>query len=432
MVFLFALFSIPLITTKKPAIAMSGNDDKRTKQTSEDDMAMKLTREQLLIDLYAAWHMARRHKVTKHYVRVFDRKASENIESICNDLFDRSYQPEPSSCFIVNRPKKREVFAAQFRDRVVHHLYYNYTHAIFERTFIEDSYSCIQGRGTHYGIERMKKHILAESDNYRKRCWVMNLDIRGYFMHIDRSILLDIAISTLKRMATHRISSNSDQTWGDVMDIDFICWLTEKIVMLDPKTSCKIVGKPEEWDGLDWNKSLFHTPDGCGLPIGNLTSQLLSNVYLNVFDQFMKRELKCKHYGRYVDDAYVVSCDKEWLLSLIPKIDDFLKERLHLELHHGKMQLREVHYGVEFLGGYVKPECTYMSHAAIRRLRHSVDRLPSNNPAKLFRSINAMLGVMSHFNSFRLRRSLFLHDRFLKHGWFSDDMTRYLLHRKTR
>ena len=144
---------------------------------------MTLTREQLLIDLYAAWHMARRHKVTKHYVRVFDRHTDRNLQAICDALFTRDYHPEPSSCFIVDRPKKREVFAAQFADRVVHHYYYNQTHRIFERTFIEDSYSCIQGRGTHYGIERLKQHIKTESQNYSRKCWALSLDIRGYFIH---------------------------------------------------------------------------------------------------------------------------------------------------------------------------------------------------------------------------------------------------------
>ena len=391
-------------------------------------MAMKLTREHLLIDLYAAWHMARRHKVTKHYVRVFDRHSDRNIEVICDALFNRDYHPEPSSCFIVDRPKKREVFAAQFADRVVHHYYYNQTHRIFERTFIEDSYSCIQGRGTHYGIDRLKHHIIQESDNYRKKCWVLSLDIRGYFMHIDRKILLDIAVNTLQKMASHKIDSISRQTWSDVADIDFLCWLTEQIVTIDPKSSCKIVGNLEEWKGLDYNKSLFHTPEGCGLPIGNLTSQLLSNVYLNEFDQFCKRELKCKHYGRYVDDAYIVSCDKEWLLSLIEQIDQFLKDRLHLEIHRGKSHLHEVHHGIEFLGGYILPGRTYMSHAALRRLRYNVDNLKGNGPAKLYRSINSMLGVMSHFDNHRLCREIFCVEQFLRHGHFSEDMTHYYLY----
>ena len=390
---------------------------------------MKLTREQLLIDLYAAWHMARRHKVTKHYVRVFDRHSDRNLQDICDALYNRDYHPEPSSCFIVDRPKKREVFAAQFADRVVHHYYYNQTHRIYERTFIEDSYSCIQGRGTHYGIERLKQHIKSESNNYTRQCWVLSIDIRGYFMHIDRKILLNTAVGTLQKMATHKIEPGSPQTWADVVDIEFLCWLTEQIVMIDPKTSCKIVGKPEEWIGLDYNKSLFHTPEGCGLPIGNLTSQLLSNVYLNDFDQHCKRVLKCKHYGRYVDDAYVVSSDKQWLLDLIPQMDDYLRRHLNLEIHRGKTHLHQVRHGVEFLGGFILPGRTYMSHAAVRRLRQNVDNLKGNGPARLYRSINSMLGVMSHFNNHRLCQELFCVESFLKHGYFADDMTCYYLHR---
>ena len=392
-------------------------------------MAYTLTRDALKIDIYAAYHMAKRHKSRKHYVRVFERRLNRNLQNICDALFDRRYTPEPSSCFVVERPKKREVFAAQFADRVVHHLYYNYTHALFERTFIQDSYSCIKGRGTHYGIERLKHHILSESNNYKKKCWVMSLDIRGYFMHINRKILLDIAISKIRTMATHKVTADGDATWTDILDIDFICWLTEQIVMLDPKSSCKIAGKPSDWDGLDRNKSLFYTPEGCGLPIGNLTSQLLSNVYLNEFDQFCKRELGCKHYGRYVDDAYVVSCDKDWLLSLIPRMDEYLSERLHLELHRGKTQIREAKFGAEFLGGFVKPYRTYMSHAAIGRLKYSVRRLPKNDRWQLFRSINSMLGVMSHFYSYRLRQQIFCIDPFLKHGHFNSDMTRYMLNK---
>ena len=390
---------------------------------------MKLTREQLLIDLYAAWHMARRHKVTKHYVRVFDRHSDRNLQDICDALYNRDYHPEPSSCFIVDRPKKREVFAAQFADRVVHHYYYNQTHRIYERTFIEDSYSCIQGRGTHYGIERLKQHLKSESNNYTRQCWVLSIDIRGYFMHIDRKILLNTAVGTLQKMATHKIEPGSPQTWADVVDIEFLCWLTEQIVMIDPKTSCKIVGKPEEWIGLDYNKSLFHTPEGCGLPIGNLTSQLLSNVYLNDFDQHCKRVLKCKHYGRYVDDAYVVSSDKQWLLDLIPQMDDYLRRHLNLEIHRGKTHLHQVRHGVEFLGGFILPGRTYMSHAAVRRLRQNVDNLKGNGPARLYRSINSMLGVMSHFNNHRLCQELFCVESFLKHGYFADDMTCYYLHR---
>lgn len=322
-------------------------------------MAYRLTRKALILDLHAAFQLAKRHKSNKPYVQHFERKLKRNIEQLADDLLNRTYKPEPSTVFIVERPKKREVFAAQFRDRVVHHLYYNYTHELFERTFIADTYSCIEGRGTHFGIERLAQHIRQESHNYQRECYVMKMDKRGYFMHIDRQILLDIVLKTLRKMANHRIARGHKLTWNNWIDTDFVAWLSEEIIMLDPKQNCKIVGTVEDWEGLDHSKSLFYTMDGCGLPIGNLTSQLLSNVYLNEFDQYMKRTLKCKHYGRYVDDSFVVSTDKDWLLSLVPLIQEFLRDRLHLELHMGKLHIVSSKYGAEFLGGFIKPYRIY-------------------------------------------------------------------------
>ena len=126
---------------------------------------MKLTREQLLADLYEAYYAARKHKRNKPYQLRFEERLEENLEELCDALYTRTYRPLPSSCFIISEPKKREVFAAEFRDRVVHHLYYNYTYRMYERTFIHDTYSCIKGRGTHYGIRRLERHIRRESLN---------------------------------------------------------------------------------------------------------------------------------------------------------------------------------------------------------------------------------------------------------------------------
>ena len=387
------------------------------RNTREDSMAYTLTREALLLDLHAAFQSAKRKKAAKPYVRVFEKNLDANINSLADDLINRTYQPEPSSCFVVQRPKKREVFAAQFRDRVVHHLYFNYTHKLFERTFIADTYSCIEGRGTHYGIDRLKKHIRQESMNWQRDCYVMKLDIRGYFMHIDRQRLLEIATDTLRKMA-RRV---------DGMDIDFLLWLTEQIVMLDPKTSCKIIGTAKEWEGLDKNKSLFYTPDGCGLPIGNLTSQLFSNVYLNELDQYCKRTLGCKHYGRYVDDAYIVSRDRDWLLSLVPQIRDFLKDRLHLELHMGKTQVLNVRRGVKFLGAYILPYRTYISNESLRRMMEQMEGMGNVSKESMYHSVNSWLGVLSHYNSFNIRCELFMNTRFLRYGSFDCDMTTFIL-----
>jgi retron-type reverse transcriptase len=390
-------------------------------------MAYRLTRKQLILDLHAAFQLAKRHKSNKPYVLHFERKLKRNIEKLADDLLSRTYKPEPSTVFIVERPKKREVFAAQFRDRVVHHLYYNYTHELFERTFVADTYSCIEGRGTHYGIERLAQHIRQESHNYQRECYVMKMDKRGYFMHIDRKILLDIVLKTLHRMKNHRIAHGHKLTWGNWIDIDFVEWLSEEIIMLDPKRHCKMVGTVDDWEGLDHSKSLFYTMDGCGLPIGNLTSQLLSNVYLNEFDQFMKRKLKCKHYGRYVDDSFVVSVDRQRLLSMVPEIREFLQDRLHLELHMGKLHIVNVRYGAEFLGGFVKPYRTYISNESLNRMTNSVAAMNMRKPRDVWASVNSFLGVLYHYASFNIRTRMFFNSRLLTIGMYNLDMTQFTL-----
>lgn len=385
---------------------------------------MTLTRQQLLRDLYVAFYDARRHKATRSYVRKWEADLAANMEALCEDLITRRYSPLPSKCFIVDYPKKREIFAAMFRDRIVHHLYFNYTHGLFERTFIQDSYSCIKGRGTHYGIGRVTDFCRKESMNWQRPCYAMHLDIRGYFMHIVRRRLLEIARGTLSRMATHRISKDSQKTWNDVLDMDFICWLTEVIVMLDPRENCIIVGEKESWIGLDPAKSMLNLADGLGLPIGNLTSQLFSNVYMNPFDQFVKRVLKCRYYGRYVDDGLIVSHDKEWLLGLVPQIQNFLKSELGLDLHMGKLTVSEVHRGIEFLGSYIRPYRTYVSRKTLERMEVKISLLDFGKPAKVLRSVNSYLGIFQHTASYHVRRRLFMKREFLSIGVYDSDMTK--------
>ena len=388
-------------------------------------MAYRLTKKALLADLYAAFLCAKKHKVNQPYVKHFENRLVENLKEIADSLWNHTYKPEPSTCFIVERPKKREVFAAQFRDRVVHHLYYNYTHEIFERTFIADTYSCIKGRGSHYGIRRMKKHILEESHNYQEKCFVLKLDIRGYFMHIDRQRLLTIALSTLNKMQHHKIVCYRKRTWDDEVDFPFVRWLTKEIILLNPIINCRIAGSEDDWIGLDKAKSLRNAGVNKGLPIGNLTSQLFSNVYLNVFDQFVKRELHCKHYGRYVDDAYVVSSDKEWLRVIIPKIRNFLISELELELHMGKVQIHNAKHGADFLGAFVKPYRTYIENKALNRTIQGVYQLDTNKVVHTYLSLNSYLGVMGHFSSYNIRRNLFLQERFLKLAPYNNNITKF-------
>ena len=388
-------------------------------------MAYRLTRDALMLDLYAAFICAKRHKAKKPYVLHFERNLKENIESLCDDLWTRRYKPEPSTCFVIQRPKKREVFAAQFRDRIVHHLYYNYTHELFERTFIQDTYSCIPGRGTHYGIERMTQHIRQESHNWQRPCYALKIDIRGYFMHINRLRLLDIATASLTKMADHQ--ANGGMKWRDVIDIDFILWLTHEIVLLDPTDGCRHVGSPSEWDDVDASKLMANAPADCGMPIGNLTSQLFSNVYMNPFDQMVKRLLHFLHYGRYVDDSATISSDRQRLTDAIPLMRDFLKDELCLDMHMGKTQIIDVRYGVEFLGAFIKPYRTYICNRSLSRIKQEAADVRHMGRGQAFRTVNSLLGVMSHYNSYNLRREIFTQQHILRYGTFDRDITTFTL-----
>ncbi len=365
----------------------------------------RLTYDQLLADLYQAYYDARRHKRQKAYQLRFEAEADTRLRALCNELWSRTYKARPSACFIITDPKKREVFAADFRDRIVHHLYYNYTHTLYERTFIEDTYSCIPGRGTHYGIRRLQRHICRESQNYTLPCYVLKMDIRGYFMHIRRERLLSLCLAALDRMASHRILRHVPTTWAERVDMDFVRYLTQEIVLLDPTEYCYVVGDTHDWDGLPVNKSLFRSPQGCGLPIGNLTSQLFSNVYLNVLDQYMKRVLHCVHYGRYVDDFFVVSADRDWLHRLISPVRRFAMQSLGLALHEGKTQICDVRYGVEFLGATVKPFRSIVSKPALRRMcpkiRQCMQNIPLSNE-----SLVSFGGLLCHGKNYHKIKQL--------------------------
>lgn len=385
-------------------------------------MGYTITREDLIRDLYIAFYDARKHKTTKSYVLEFEDNLKEEIEKLCDELLTRTYKPLPSTCFIVNYPKKREIFAAQFRDRIIHHLYYNYTSELFERTFIQDAYSCIKGRGTHYGISRLQSHIRKESLNYSVPCYVMKLDIRGYFMNINRKILLKIANDTIVKMSTHRLSKHDISTWSDVLDIDFILWLTKVIVLINPIEDCEVICNVNQWIGLDKNKSLFCVSEGCGLPIGNLTSQLFSNVYLNALDQYIKRVLGCKHYGRYVDDAYIVSTDREWMLSIVPLIRKFLKDELGLDLHMGKLRIDDVNYGVEFLGGFVKRYRNYVSRHTVKRMMVKLNDKGEYEYSDMYCTINSYLGMLGHYSSYKIRQDIFMKDEYLKISSYDCEM----------
>lgn len=366
----------------------------------------RLTKEQLLVDLFRAYKDARKHKRKKIKQVEFEMDMENRLIDLRNELWEKTYTPGASVCFIIREPKKREVFAAEFKDRIVHHLYYNYVSPVFERTFITDSYSCRKGKGTHYGVKRLVSHIRSCSDNYRKNCYVLKCDIKGYFMNIDRKRLLRICNESLDEMAFHQ-SEVKGKKWVETVDFEFVKYLGEVIILNDPVKNCMMKGSETDWDGLPESKSLFKTAKGCGLPIGNLTSQLFSNVYMNVFDQFVKRQCGQSHYGRYVDDAFIVGENKSELRNLIEILKTALKDKLGLKLHPDKTSIKKVEYGVEFLGVYVKPYREYVRNSTIIRIKNAVNGLMGADCGKIEHSVNSYLGIMGHCKSYNLRRRIF-------------------------
>ncbi|MDR0907822.1 MAG: RNA-directed DNA polymerase [Rikenellaceae bacterium] len=377
--------------------------------------------ENLFEDLFVAYYDARRNKRNTANQLKFELRLEENLLNLYHQLEDRTYKVGRSVAFIIEEPVKREVFAAGFADRVVHHLYFNYVNEIFERTFIEDSYSCRKGKGTSRGIDRLDHHIRSCSANYTKDAYVLKLDLSGYFMSINRQILYDKVVGTLNKYAERK--NREGVRFCDALDYDLLMYLTREIVFHDPIENCFIRGDMSEWEGLPPDKSLFHSTEGCGLPIGNLTSQLFSNVYLNDFDQYVKRTLKMKHYGRYVDDFYMVSPSVKLLNEKKEQIKTYMEKEMGLKLHPRKIYLQHVRRGVSFLGAIIKPHRRYTMRRTVANFKNALAKgceYYKEHPQKLMQTMNSYLGFILHAKSFKLRKRVVEKNRWtFKFGWIN-------------
>lgn len=386
--------------------------------------------EKLLADVFSAYYDARRNKRNTYSQLRFEMNLEENLVELYREIDERRYRVGRSMCFITDIPVKREIFAADFRDRVVHHLLFNYIAPMLERTFIADSYSCRKGMGTLYGIRRLERHIRSCSDNFRRECYVLKLDIRGYFMNIDRRKLYGMLVDTFARFA--RRPAGTAKTWEQLLDYGLIRYLTREIVFNDPTCNCYVRGRRSQWEGLPPSKSLFHTPEGCGLPIGNLTSQLFSNVYLSKLDDFVKRSLGERHYGRYVDDFFIVGNDRLRLLRLIPVIRDFLKNELGLSLHPDKMHLQEAVKGINFLGAVVKPYRRYLLDKTKRRVNLQVRCAVCQPVRQMTSTLNSYLGYMRHLNCRNFTRKLVERNPGLcERGRFAADYLKFIPYKRS-
>ena len=244
----------------------------------------------------------------------------DNILSLHNDLKNKIYHHGPYQAFNISDPKPRNIHKASVRDRLLHHAIYRILYPYFDKKFIADSYSCRLNKGTHRAMERFKHFTYKVSKNNTRTCWILKCDIRKFFASIDHSKLL------------------------------------------------YIIGKYIEDENVTWLLSQIITSFDKGLPLGNLTSQLLVNIYMNEFDQFVKHRLKAKYYIRYADDFVFLSTNKSELQSLLPEIKDFLDKRLKLELHPDKVFIKTLFSGVDFLGWVHFPDHRVLRTVTKRRM----------------------------------------------------------------
>jgi len=318
---------------------------------------------QLYERLLTAYFDARRHKRSTNNQLAFEIDLLHHVQELYDAIHDRHYTLEPGIAFVVDDPKPREILAASFRDRVVHHFVCSLMTPYWEPRFIADSYSCRVGKGTHYAIARAHKHAQRLTHNYRDDAWVLKLDLKCYFMYIDKAVLWELIqpmfTADEDALAAGRISEEEaryhlvrgfNDYFAAVLE-----YLLRIIIFSCPMLSVQLRGRLDRWTLLPAEKTLFIAPFWRGFPIGNLTSQLFSNIYLHALDCYIKYRLGFTHYGRYVDDLYLMDTDKTRLKRARTAIGKFLADTLHLRLHPTKVILQPVKYGFPFVGGVVRP-----------------------------------------------------------------------------
>jgi retron-type reverse transcriptase len=312
-------------------------------------------------NLYDAWQEFINGKKNKKDVADFALNLSRNISDLHYDLENKTYTHGGYIAFSINDPKPRNIHKASVRDRLLHHAIYRILYPYFDRLFIYDSYSCRNFKGTHKALNRFREFGRKSSKNNHQTCWILKGDIKKCFANVDHKILIKIVEKHIK-----------DEN---------IIWLLGRVI------------------------DSFNTKDkiGTGLPLGNLTSQLLVNIYMNEFDQWVKHRMKIKYYIRYADDFVILEKDKDYLWELVPKIADFLEEELKLTLHPNKLFVKTLASGVDFLGWV-----HFSSHRVLRTAtkKKMFRNLESKEGEKRENSVTSYLGMLKWGKGYKLAQKI--------------------------
>jgi retron-type reverse transcriptase len=313
-------------------------------------------------NLLLAWKEFTRGKRNRKGVQEFQLHIMDNILSLHSDLRNRTYKHGSYIAFNISDPKPRNIHKATVRDRLLHHAIYRILYSYFDKKFISDSYSCRINKSTHKAMNRFRDFFHKVSKNNTKTCFVLKCDIRKFFANIDHKILKEILEKYIK-------------------DKNILDLLNEVINSFSSNPIGKTYGVK-------------------GLPLGNLTSQLLVNIYMNEFDQFVKRELKVKYYIRYADDFVVLNEDKNYLENLLSKISNFLEKELKLKLHPDKVFIKTITSGLDFLGWVHFPRHRVLRTSTKRRM---FKRLKQSLTEEVKQSY---LGMLKHGSTYKLIKSM--------------------------
>ncbi len=358
-----------------------------------------------LHSLYKAWQQARAGKKPSHNQLSFESKWLDNLFALQESLQQGSWRPKPAVCFITTRPKCREIHAPDFADRVVHHWLVPQLERLYEPVFIYDSHANRQRHGTHLAVQRlqgfMRQVQSGQCTGKGQQGYALQLDVRNFFNRIHRP--------TLYRLLKHRLAKAQQQGKLNPDTAFSLQWLCHRLLAKHPAKQVYYRDDAATRALVPAHKQLANAPADSGLPIGNLTSQFFANVYLNELDQFIKHQLKCKHYVRYVDDFVLLHPDKVQLQDWQRRIEVFLAEHLKLALKEQKI-LKPIISGIDFLGYIVKPHQLHirprvLQHAKAKlscfaQQHHHQGRLIANDDAqqRLHAQLVSYLGHAQHAN----------------------------------
>jgi hypothetical protein len=349
--------------------------------------------------LYKAYRAARSGKKPSHNQLAFDVRWTDHLLQLQRELESCRWRPRPCTSFIATRPKAREIHAPDFADRVVHHWLVRQLEAIYEPRFIFDSYANRRGKGSHAAVRRLQGFVRQVASG-QGGGWYLQLDVHNFFNSIPRATLWRMLKPVLQRAGLSMPALRA----------------THALLRHGARIAHRHA-TPEQQALVPPHKRLANAPAGCGLPVGNLSSQFLANVYLDALDQFVKHRLKAKRYLRYVDDFVLVHRDRAVLERWQAEIARFLAGELHLSLKPD-IRLRRLEDGIDFLGYVIRPTHTLVRRRVVSHAREAFARFERAHvgamriratPAELraMQSVAASYaGHLRHADSFRLRRAL--------------------------